>query len=77
VLLLTCLPLDKALLRAGIPPVLEVANAVELGSLVVEAVRDFVSNHCTDAAVIDRLREGLVEEGRLQNGSRESWKRSD
>src|SRR3546814_6467316 len=46
-------------------------SAVELGALIVETVTDFVSDHRTDAAVVDR-RIGIgTEERLLQDRGRE------
>jgi hypothetical protein len=47
-------PLPEGLDRCIIPPLLEVAVLVELAALVVEAVRDFVTNHHSDPAVLNR-----------------------
>lgn len=41
-------------------------------TFVIKAVSDFVTNHNTNAAVIQRLREMLAVEKRLQNASREN-----
>ncbi len=53
------------------PPVAQIAGAVGLRALVVEAVAHFVADHRADAAVIDRRIGRDVEERRLENGSRE------
>jgi hypothetical protein len=44
---------------------------VELAALVVEAVTDLVTDHGADAAVVDRIVRGRIEERRLQDRSRE------
>ena len=49
------------------PPVDEVAVAVVLGALVVEAVADLVADHRADAAVVGGVVGFGVEERRLQN----------
>jgi len=43
-------------------------------TFVIKAVRYFVANHNTNAAVIQRFREMLAVEKWLQNASRENWK---
>ena len=43
----------------GVPPLVDVALLVELLPLVVEAVRDLVSNHHTDASKIQGFGEKL------------------
>jgi hypothetical protein len=53
------------------PPVAQVAVAVVLGALVVEAVADLVADHGADAAVVDRVVRVGVEERRLQDRGRE------
>ena len=68
---LACLPLNKSFLGAWVPPILQIADPIKLRTLVIEAMRDLVPNNCPDAPVIDGLGEGLIKEGRLQNGSRE------
>ena len=53
------------------PPVAQVALAVELAALIVEAVRQLVADDGARAAVVDRrVAPGLVE-GRLQDAGRE------
>lgn len=44
--------LPERLDRGVIPPLLQVAVLVELPTLVVESVRDFVTNYHADAAVL-------------------------
>ena len=59
-----------------VPPLVDVAEVVELAPLVVEAVRDLVPDDDADAAVVERLREVLVVERRLQDARGEHWKYS-
>ena len=56
-----------------VPPLVDVAEVVELAPLVVEAVRDLVPDDDANAAVVERLREVLVVERRLQDASGEHW----
>ena len=49
-----------------VPPLVDVAEVIELSALVVEAVGDLVADYDADAAVVQRLREVLVVERRLQ-----------
>src|SRR5208283_6054506 len=51
----------------GGPPIAQVAVSVELPSLIVEAMREFVANHHPDRAVIHRVIQVLLEKWRLQN----------
>ncbi len=53
------------------PPVDQVAVAVVLGALVVEAVADLVADHRADPAVVRRVVGLGIEERRLQNRCRE------
>ena len=53
------------------PPVDQLAVAVVLGALVVEAVADLVADHRPDAAVVGRVVGLGVEERRLQDRGRE------
>ena len=48
-----------------IPPLVDVADVVELSALVVEAVRDLVADDDADAAEVQALRKVLVVERRL------------
>ena len=48
----------------------EVAVAVVLAALVVEAVTDLVADDRADGAVVDRIVRLRVEERRLQDGGR-------
>ena len=50
------------------PPVFEVAVAVVLGALVVEAMTDFVADDPTDGAKVDGVFGIHVKERRLQDG---------
>ena len=60
------------LLAVGVgPPVVQVAVAVVLRALVVEAVADLVADDRADAAVVDRVVGVEVEERRLQDRGRE------
>ena len=61
----------KARLVARCPPVAQVAVAVELAALVVEAVADLVADHHANAAVVQRVVSRRVERRRLQEGRRE------
>ena len=67
--------LGRALLEGGPvvvgPPVVEVAVAVVLRALVVEAVADLVPDHRADRAVVHRVVGVEVEERRLQDRGRE------
>jgi hypothetical protein len=49
--------LPEGLNRCIIPPLFQVAVLVELAALVVEAVRDFVTNHYTDPAVLKQTKQ--------------------
>ena len=49
------------------PPVDQVAVAVVLGTLVVKAVPDLMTDHRADTAVVRRIVGLGVEERRLQN----------
>ena len=53
------------------PPVVELAVAVVLRTLIVEAMADLVADHCADAAIIRRILGLRVEERGLQNRGRE------
>ena len=55
-----------------VPPLVDVAEVVELAPLVVEAVRDLVPYDDADATVVERLREVLAVEVRLQDSGREN-----
>src|SRR5581483_7542860 len=59
--------LVKLLAVCGRPPVSEVSYSVELTALVIEAVREFVSDDDADAAIIYGFILGIVEKWRLQN----------
>ena len=56
-----------------VPPLVDVAEVVELAALVVEAVRDLVADDDADAAVVERLREVLVVERGLQDSRGEHF----
>jgi len=60
-------PLGEGLAVLGGLPLAQVALAVVLGALVVEAVGHLVSDDDADAAEVDGGVDGEVEEGRLQN----------
>ena len=62
--LLPPLEVDRGLV---VPPLVDVAEIIELAALVVEAVRDLVADDDADAAVVERLREVLVVEWGLQD----------
>src|SRR5580698_8923404 len=51
----------------GGPPVLQTPLRVVLGSLIVEAVADFVSHDDADGAVVHGIRGFHAEGGRLQD----------
>src|SRR5439155_15862438 len=53
------------------PPIAEVAVAVRLPALIVEAVADLVADDRSDRAVVDRIVGIDVEERRLENARRE------
>ena len=57
------------------PPVLEHALAVIFAALVVEAMADLMADHRADGAVIHRIIGVGIEEGRLQDGGRETRSR--
>jgi hypothetical protein len=52
------------------PPGLQIAVDIKLSSLIVESVRDLVTDHHADAAVIQGARELRVIERRLKDASR-------
>ncbi len=52
------------------PPWLQIAIDVELATLIVESVRDFVTDDHSDASVIEGARELRVVERWLQNSGR-------
>lgn len=58
--------------RRVVPPLHHVAVLVELSALVVEAVRDLVSDDNADAAVVERFGKAAAVEERLQNAGREN-----
>src|SRR5438874_1199323 len=49
------------------PPVAQIAGRIEFAPLIVEAVRQLVTNDVADAPKVDGIVHGLVEEWRLQN----------
>ena len=51
---------------------MQVSLRIELAPLVVETVREFVTNHQANAAEVDVVVHGLVEKWRLQNTGREN-----
>src|SRR5207253_11474720 len=53
------------------PPIAQVAAGIELAALIVEAVSQLVANDVADAAEIDGIIHGFVEEWRLQNAGGE------
>ena len=57
----------ELLASASRPPVAQVAVAVELAALVVEAVADLVADHGADRAVVHRVVGVGVEERRLED----------
>ena len=65
------LEVDRGLV---VPPLVDVAEVVELSALVVEAVGDLVADDDADAAVVQRLREVLVVERRLQDSRGEHFR---
>src|SRR4051794_4457821 len=65
------LHLERRLVVGG-PPVVEVAGAVVLCALVVEAVPDLVTDHGADAAVVLGRPAVRGEEGPLQDAGREA-----
>lgn len=58
-------------LWAATSSIYQFTQVVELPSLVVEAVRDLVTDDDPDPAVVERLREVLVVEGWLEDAGRE------
>ena len=54
-----------------VPPLVNVAQGVDLPAPVVEAVSDLVADDHADAAVVQRAGEVLVVERGLQDASRE------
>ena len=59
------------LLGLRMPPVNKVPLLVKLSSLVVEPVRDLVTNHPTDRSVVHVLGSVAREEDSLEDASRE------
>src|SRR5258708_22095486 len=53
------------------PPVAEVTGAIELAALIVEAMREFMTNDHADAAKVHGLVFSFVEERWLQNAGGE------
>ena len=53
------------------PPIVQIAVTIELTSLVVEAVRQFVANHSADGAEIHGVVARSAVERRLQDPGRE------
>src|SRR5205085_7655440 len=53
------------------PPIAQIAAGIELAALIVEAVSELVANDVADAAEIDGIIHGFVEEWRLQNAGGE------
>src|SRR5450830_410319 len=53
------------------PPVAQIAVAIGLATLVVEAVADFMADHGADGAIVDGVVRLGVKEWRLQNRGRE------
>src|SRR5260370_6491509 len=51
----------------GRPPIAEVAVSVELAALIVESVREFVTDNHADGAIIYGIVHTLLKERRLQN----------
>src|ERR1700693_1768511 len=64
-------PLFEFAIVRGSPPALELSRAVVLRALIVEAVRNFVADHRTDTAIIDRVGGIHIEHRGQQNSSRE------
>src|SRR5918993_6005203 len=61
-------PLLESRSILGRPPIDQRTVAVAGRTLIVEAMADLVTDHCTDAAVVDRVVGVLGEERRLQDG---------
>src|SRR5947209_10419672 len=53
------------------PPVAQIALCIEVAPLIVESVRQLVTDHHPDTAIVDRIIQPLVEERRLQDSCRE------
>src|SRR5207244_1202711 len=66
-----CGTLVKLLAVLGRPPHVEIAFSVVLAALIVEAVRDLMTDHSPHSAVVDGIVSLEVEEGRLENSGRE------
>ena len=60
---------SKAFASVGGPPVAQVALAVRLAPLIVEAVADLVADHGADRAVVHGVVRVHVEERRLQDAA--------
>src|SRR3546814_1438959 len=54
----------------GGPPVAHRATGVDLAALIVETMGDFMPDHRSDRAIIDRIVDALAEIGRLQDAGR-------
>lgn len=63
--------LQIRLLSVRLPPVTQVTLYIELATLVVESVRDFVSNDIADGTEVHVLRSLSIEKVTLENTSRE------
>jgi hypothetical protein len=63
-------PVVEPLRRFMVPPLIDVAHVVELPSLVVKAVGDFVPDDNANATVVQALGKELVVERRLEDSSR-------
>src|SRR5260370_39929095 len=53
------------------PPVAQISLGIELASLIVEAVRQLMSDDRANGAEIDGVIHALIKERRLQNAGRE------
>src|SRR5581483_1950904 len=67
----TASPLFEALGVFRRPPIAQISLRIIFASLIVEAMRQLMSNYHADAAKIGRIIRILVEERRLQNSC---WK---
>src|SRR3546814_5533708 len=54
----------------GGPPVAHRATGVDLAALIVETMGDFMPDHRSDRAIIDRIVDALAEIGPLQDAGR-------
>ena len=66
----------EALRGLVVPPLLDVPTLVELTSLVVETVGDFVADHDADSAKVESLGKVLVVERWLEDARRKHYRKA-